>query len=85
MNLKNFGKGRLVTRSKFVKEGPKVPSFYKIVSVHPHILEYPVSLRGKDNDISIIHLEPPRKLIKRILLLTGYFQRKYICGRSFWR
>lgn len=44
MNLKNFGKGRLVTRSTFVKECPSIPSFYKIVSVHPHILEYPVGL-----------------------------------------
>jgi len=40
MNLKNFGKGRLITKSAITEQYPEVPSFYKIVSVHPHIMEY---------------------------------------------
>lgn len=42
LNLKNLGKGRLVTRTEKVRTCPDVPSFYKIVSVHPHIMDYPV-------------------------------------------
>jgi hypothetical protein len=44
MNLKNFGKGRYVVRTKYEREFPQSqPTFFKILSVHPHAVEYPVS------------------------------------------
>ncbi|ODM94563.1 Ribosomal L1 domain-containing protein 1 [Orchesella cincta] len=46
MNLKNFGKGRLITRSKYLEDCPDVPSYYRIVGVQPHILEYPETFKG---------------------------------------
>ncbi|CAL8109510.1 unnamed protein product [Orchesella dallaii] len=46
MNLKNFGRGRLIMRSKYAEDCPDAPSYYKIVAVHPHILEYPENFKG---------------------------------------
>jgi len=40
MNLKDFGKGRLVTRNAITAKFPEVPSFFRIVSVHPHMMQY---------------------------------------------
>jgi small subunit ribosomal protein S34 len=42
LNLKNFGRGRLIVRSVVSEKYLKEPCFYKILSVHPHLIEYPV-------------------------------------------
>ena len=40
LNLKDFGKGRIVTRSTF-KRYPEV-TYFRIVDVQPTVIEYPV-------------------------------------------
>jgi len=46
LNLKNFGKGRYVTRPIIADKYPKEPCFYKIVHVRPHFIEYPETFEG---------------------------------------
>jgi len=46
LNLKNFGKGRYVTRPTIAEKFPKEPCFYKIVHVRPHVIEYPETFEG---------------------------------------
>jgi len=41
MNLKDFGKGRIVQRTKFTQIYPEEPTFYRIIRVEPHSIEYP--------------------------------------------
>jgi len=50
LNLKDFGAGRLVIRSKY--ERYPEPTYYRILSAEPHVFEYPANMKG------IVMVEP---------------------------